>query len=177
MGRKSFAILRLCPVAVAGTASCGPQPIRRAASGVSDRINAAAMPSMPSMHSAARARRTSPTGPRRSSSEACKKQCFSLGSGGVRAETLKLPARRTAALVGASWRRLVGPARKLHYFWSSPGAPRRAAAGRRFRAKTLKLPARRTVASGCASWRRLVRPARTLHYFWPPRRGGSMGRR
>ena len=34
---------------------------------------------MHSMHSAARARRTSPTGPRRSSLEACKKQCFLLG--------------------------------------------------------------------------------------------------
>ena len=71
---------------------------------------------MHSMHSAARARRTSPTGPRRSSLEACKKQCFSLYSGGVRAKTIKLPARRTAASVGVSWRCLVRPHRKLQHF-------------------------------------------------------------
>jgi len=96
----------------------GWHQIRRAASGVSDRQSAAAMHSM---HSAARARRTSPTGPRRSSLEACKKHCFSLGSGGVRAKTLKLPARRTAALGYASWRRLVRPHRKLQHFRPARG--------------------------------------------------------
>ena len=73
---------------------------------------------MHSMHSAARARRTSPTGPRQSYSEAWKNLCFCLHSGGVRAKTIKLPARRTAALVGgASWRRLVRLHRKLQHYW------------------------------------------------------------
>ncbi len=92
--------------------------IRRAASGVSDRQYAAAMHSM---HSAERARRTSPTGPRRSALEACKKHCFSLSSGGVRARTLKLPAPRTAAPGYVSWRRPITPPRKLQHFRPARG--------------------------------------------------------
>ena len=86
------------------------------ASGVSDRTYAASMHCMYSVDSTTRARRTSPTGPRRSALEACKKQCFSLYSGGFRAQPLKLPTRRTVASVGASWRPLVRHTRKLHYF-------------------------------------------------------------
>ena len=74
---------------------------------------------MHSMHSTARARRTSPTGPQRSALEARKKQCFSSCSGGFRAQTLKLPARRAVALVGVSWRSPTRDTRKIYYFGSS----------------------------------------------------------
>ena len=93
---------------------------------------------------------------------------FWRGSGGN-------PQITSAQDRGVSWRPPCRATRKIHYFLSSPGAPRRAAAGRRFRAETLKLPAPRTVAPVGVSWRRLVRATRKIHYFLVLPGGASAG--
>ena len=109
------------------------------------------------MHSAeCRAREAHvPTGPRRSALEACKKQCFSLYSGGVRAETLKLPARRTVAPLGVSWRRLVRATHKIHYFLVLPGG---ASAGCRGPPLSGGNPQLTSAQDRGVSWRQLASP-------------------
>ena len=80
---------------------------------------------------------------------------FSLYSGGVRAETLKLPAPRTVAPVGVSWRRLVRATRKIHYFLVLPGG---ASAGCRGPPLSGGHPLITSAQDRGASWRSLAPP-------------------
>ena len=94
----------------------GSLPIRRAASGVSDRQSAAAMHSM---HSAARARRTSPQAPGDPPWRHVKNNAFPciLKGFGRKPSNYQRPGpRRQLVLVGVSWRRLIHPYRKLQHF-------------------------------------------------------------